>query len=264
MDTIKKTIDERFLIKLKDYFKHGEQFEIKRIYSIFPDMNRKTISWRLHKLVQQGKLYRAGIGYYTLDRVEKHSAAGYNYFQKVSREIYEKAMEFGYDFYITGMDALVGEIHHIPEQFPTLMVVEKKGLDEIKEALNKKGYFVLSEQEEHYLQNETLGNKVQVILLKGKDFSFAIDNIANKEKAFVDLYYAVTRLGYALSVPELLRIFESMQRNKSIATLVMKKAAKDRGIATEINWMLDLSKMTLKTKEVFEYQLNLWRHNELY
>jgi len=105
---------------------------------------------------------------------------------------------------------------------------------------------------------------VQVILLKGKSFSFAMDNIANKEKAFVDLFYAVTRLDYALSVKELIRIYESMERNKSIATLVMKKAARDRGIATEIDWILDLNKMTQKTKEFFEYQLSLGRNNELY
>ena len=266
MDTNKetKTIDELFLNSLKGYLERSEQLDIKMIYTIFPEMNRKTISWRLYKLVQQGKLYKAGRGYYSLNRVDEHSAAGYNYLQKVAREIYETVMEFGYDFYITGLDALVGEIHHIPEQFPTIMIVEKNGMDEIKEALNNKGYFVLSEREKDYLQNVTFRNKVQVILLKGKNFSFAMDNIANKEKAFVDLFYAVTRLDYALSVKELIRIYESMERNKSIATLVMKKAARDRGIATEIDWILDLNKMTQKAKEFFEYQLSLGRNNELY
>jgi hypothetical protein len=153
------------------------------------------------------------------------------------------------------MDALVGEIQHIPEQFPTILIVEKNGIKEVMEALNEKGYFVLSEQEKDFFRNVTLRNKVQVIILKGRNFSFATNNIANKEKAFVDLYYAVTRLDYPISVPELLRIYESMKRNESITTLAMKKAAKDRGISTEFDWMLELHKTTPKAREVFKYQL---------
>jgi hypothetical protein len=257
MNMKKETIDDFFLNTLTEYLERerDQQLYIKNIYNMFPEMNQKTISWRMYKLVQQGKLYRTGHGYYSLKPVAEHSSAGYNYLQKSSREIYDKVMEFGYDFYITGMDALTGEILHIPEQFPTILVVEKDGINEIEETLNYQGYFVLSEQKKGFIQYESFRNKVQVIILKGTNFSFATDNIANKEKAFVDLYYAVTRLDYALSVPELLRIYESMKRNDSIATLVMKKAAKDRGIATEINWMLELNKMTPKAKEVFEYQL---------
>ena len=109
---------------------------------------------------------------------------------------------------------------------------------------------VLTEKDRDILEKTILRNKVDVILLRGKDFSLAIDNISQKEKGFIDLYYAVTRMEYGVSIPELCRIYQSLQRNNSIAMAKMKAAAKDRGISVEIDWLIEMNKAVLEESKV--------------
>jgi len=255
MDDNNVTIEESFLNEISVYMKNGQELDIKQIYKLFPNINQKTISWRLYDLKQQGKIYSSGHGYYSMSEKIKHTAAGYNYLQKRSKEVFDIVSEYGYEFYLSGLDALVGEILHIPEQYPTILVVEQAGIYEIKEALNSKNFFVISEKEKKLFFNDFIKNKVDVIILNGKDFSLVYEAIADKEKAFIDLYYAITRFEYGFSIPELSRIYESMERNKSITTIKMKKSAKDMGIASEINWLLELGKVSKKTIEFMEYQM---------
>ena len=78
---------------------------------------------------------------------------------------------------------------------------------------------------------------------------------AQKEKGFIDLYYAVTRMEYGVSVPELYRIYQSLLRNLSLAALKVKAAAKDRGILTEVNWLMELDKMPDRAREFANYRV---------
>ena len=249
------TMDEKFLGELSKHVNDSDELRLKMIYSFFPEMNRKTISWRLYSLVQKGKLYKTGHGMYSLKRNSNNVSAGYEYLQRKSKEIYDILTEYGYDFYITGMDSLVGEILHMPENYPALIIVEESGIKEIQEVLYEKDLIVLTEKDRDILEKTILRNKVDVILLRGKDFSLATDNISQKEKGFIDLYYAVTRMEYGISVPELSRIYQSLQRNNSIATAKMKAAAKDRGVSVEIIWLIEMNKASEKTIEFMSYQI---------
>lgn len=250
------TVDQMFLHELSKHMSNGDELSLKVIYSLFPEMNRKTISWRLFSLVQQGKLYKTGHGIYSMNRKnENNVAAGYDYLQRKSKKIYDILTEYGYDFYISGMDSLVGEILHMPENYPVLIVVEESGIKEIQEVLNEKDMIVLTEKDREIFLKTILKNKVDVILLKGRNFSLATDYISQKEKGFVDLYYAITRMEYGVSVQELSRIYQSLQRNNSITMAKMKAAAKDRGITTEINWLIEMNKASKKTIEFMSYQI---------
>ena len=62
------TMDEKFLGELSKHVNDSDELRLKMIYSFFPEMNRKTISWRLYSLVQKGKLYKTGHGMYSLKR----------------------------------------------------------------------------------------------------------------------------------------------------------------------------------------------------
>jgi len=106
MDIKKATIDDRFYQELIKYMENGESMSTRQIYSIFPEMNPKTLSWRLYKFVQCGQLQRAERGHYSLFIDDEHNAAGYNYMQKKSQAIYDIVIDYGYDFYITGLDSL--------------------------------------------------------------------------------------------------------------------------------------------------------------
>ncbi|WP_312649707.1 DUF6577 family protein [Proteiniclasticum sp.] len=250
------TADEKFLRKLSNHMNNSDELSLKMIYSLFPEMNRNTISWRLYSLVQQGKIYRTGHGIYSRSRNnENNVSAGYEYLQRKSKEIYDILTGYGYDFYITGLDSLVGEILHMPENYPVLIIIEESGIKEIQEVLNEKAMFVITEKDREIFEKTILRNKVDVILLRGKDLSLATDNISQKEKGFIDLYYAVTRLEYGISIPELSRIYQNLQRNNSIAKAKMKAAAKDRGISIEINWLLEMNKASEKTIEFMSYLL---------
>lgn len=246
---------KEFFEKLEGYMKNINELNINEIYSIFPKTNPKTISWRLYELVQQGKIFRTGHGYYSLRKMNEHNAVGYDHIQKKSKIIFDIAAEYGFKYYITGLDSLVGEILHLPEKYPVVLVVEKAGINEIKDNVGYKGYIVLTESEKSLINKTSIKNAVDVIILKGKDFSLATDFIAKKEKGFVDLYYAVTRMEYGLSIPELSRIYSSMQRNGSIAIRTMKEAAKDRGLTTEITWLIELEKISKRVMEFMQYQI---------
>ena len=249
------TVNEKFLGEISKHMKNHNEINIKEIYSLFPKINKKTISWRLYSLVQQGKLYKTGHGIYSVNRKRNNLAAGYDYLQRKSQKVYDILIEYGYDFYITGLDSLVGEILHMPENYPILVIVEEAGMEEIQELLSERNLIVLTEKDRSILEKPIIRNKVDVILLRGKDFSLSTDNISQKEKGFIDLYYAVTRMEYGVSIPELSHIYQSLQRNNSIAIAKMKKSAKDRRIASEINWLMELNIASEKTLEFMSYQI---------
>jgi len=246
---------ESFYQELTKHLENGEEMSIRQIYSLYPDINQKTLSWRLYKLVHSGRLYRSGQGYYALFKVGDNDPAGYNYIQKKSQKLYDIVIDFGYDFYITGLDSLVGEMLHIPEKYPVLLVVEEAGVKEIQYALSDRDYVVFTEKECDIIKEPTMMGKIDALILRGKNFTLSADHIAQKEKGFVDLYYAVTRLEYGISAPELSRIFQNLQRNHSLAALKMKYAARDRGISTEINFLMNLSKTTEKALEFMGHQI---------
>jgi hypothetical protein len=129
------------------------------------------------------------------------------------------------------------------------------GIAEMQEILSQKDLIVVTEKDRNIIENSTIKSKIDVIILKGKDFSLSFEHIAQKEKGFVDLYYAVTRMDYGVSIPELSRIYQSLQRNNSLAMGKVKNAARDRGISTEINWLIEINKASEKVLEFMSYQI---------
>lgn len=246
---------KQFYEKINELFNQTIEVDIKQIYQMFSETNQKTISWRIYNLCKQGKLYKSGHGLYSLSKMDSHLAVGYEYMQKKAQDIYDIVMEYGYEFYVSGLDALVGEVLHVPEQYPVILEIEYDGISEISEVLNAREYFAIKVSEKELLSNLALKSKVDVILIPCKKFTLSYENIAIKEKAFVDLYYAVTRVNYGISIQELSRIYENLKRNKMISIAKIKDAAKVVGVAGEIGWLLDVEKMLPKVKEFMNYQL---------
>ncbi len=246
---------KQFYKKIDDLFDQTIEVDIKQIYKMFPKTNQNTISWRIYNLCKQGKLYKTGHGLYSLSKMDSHLAIGYEYMQKKAQDIYDIVMEYGYKFYISGLDALVGEVLHVPEQFPVILEIEDDGISEISEVLNAREFLAIKVSEKELLSNLTLKSKIDVILIPSKKFTLSYENIAIKEKAFVDLYYAVTRVNYGFSIQELSRIYENLNRNKMISIAKIKEAAKVVGVTGEIGWLLDVNKMLPKVKEFMIYQL---------
>lgn len=161
---------------------------------------------------------------------------------KRSKALYDKLIEYGYDFYITGLDAITGELLHMPENYPTIIAGKKEYLNEIADEIRSLDYIVITEKDTHMLNMEHLRNNIDVLLIMANDLTLSKDGVALKEKGFLDLYYAITKLDYGFPIQELVRIFDNMKRNKSIAKAVMKKGAKELKISSDIDWLLDLDK----------------------
>ncbi|MGB8454277.1 MAG: DUF6577 family protein [Anaerocolumna sp.] len=246
---------KKFYEIIDELFNNSVEVAIKQIYERFPETNQNTISWRIYNLCKQGKLYKSGHGLYSLSKMDTHLAVGYEYMQKKAQEIYDIVMEYGYEFYVSGLDALVGEVLHVPEQYPVILEIEEDGINEISEVLNAKEFLAVKASEKELLSNLTLKSKVDVILIPSKNFTLSYENIAIKEKAFVDLYYAVTRVNYGISIQELSRIYENLNRNKMISIAKIREAAKVVGVVDEIGWLLDVKKMLPKVKEFMMHQL---------
>jgi len=66
VDINKRTTDEVFYSELVKHMEKDGEMSTRQIYSLFPDINENTISWRLHRFVRLGKLQKAGHGQYSL------------------------------------------------------------------------------------------------------------------------------------------------------------------------------------------------------
>ena len=263
MNALKTSAIGNFYQELLESIQNGEEISIRQIYSLFPDDNQKTISWRVHKLVQQGLLQSTGHSYYALHAPNRDSAAGYAHMQRKTQEVYDAVVDYPYDFFVTGMDSLVGELLHIPEMYTVLLAVEEAGVFDTQDVLGDSGFIAFTEKDRGLLGNHSLKDKADVVILKGKDFTLSSEHIAHKEQGFVDLYYAATRLDYGISIPELSRIYRSLQRNRSLAKEKMKRAAKERGVSIEISWLMEIDRASEKTLEFMSHQMSVNRDSLL-
>lgn len=238
-----KTAYIEFYKSLKKAMKDKTSLEMADIYIAFPDMNVKTVSWYLYELVQDGKIIRVKHGVYSL-KEGQNIAVRYDQMQIASQKLYDEMQEYGYPFCISGIDALIGKMQHVPEQYPVIMVVEKKSMPQIRQELITDSRIVVSVDNAKMLNKNLSVDKVDVMLLYGKNYvSLSSEGIAYPEKGFVDLYYAVTRMKYSISPQELSRIFESLVGGRDFSRIRMLDAAKDTGITDEIKWLLGIAKM---------------------
>ena len=244
-----------FYKSLKKAMKNKSELEIADIYPVFPEMNVKTVSWYMYKLVHDGKINRVKHGVYSLKTADE-IIVQYDRIQIASQKLYDEMQEYGYPFYMSGIDALIGKMQHVPEQYPIIMIIEQKSLSLIRQELVTSSRIVVSKDDAKTLNRNIFIDDVNVILLYGRNFlELSSQGIAFPEKGFVDLYYAVTRMKYPMSLQELSRTYENLTRHKTFSQIRMSDAAKDVGISDEITWLLKVAKMTEEAKEFAWIQL---------
>jgi hypothetical protein len=76
------------------------------------------------------------------------------------------------------------------------------------------------------------------LLIPTQEFAYAANGLASVEKAFVDLYYEVSRRNYPLSIQELVRIYLNMRRRMFLNTNRMVKIASRRNIQQDIRYIV--------------------------
>lgn len=224
------------------------------IYEMFPEVNQKTISWRLYDMVRKGELERPRHGYYALP-AKQSFCVEYDYLQMKSQRVFDILLDYGYPFCITGLDALIGQVLHAPEQYPVLLTAEPEGVQEVKKILSESEFIVVTDKERSIYRNDTIRNKIDALILTGTDSYASGSHIANKEDGFIDLYYAVTRMDYPVSIQELYRIYQNLISGSHVNTAAMSKASSRRRVHTEIDFLVDMKKTPKKALEFIKRRI---------
>lgn len=233
-------------------------FYSEDIRNLFPDMKNTTLYWYLSKLVEKGYLHRIRNGVYTFNEWKGKNKV---VLLAAAQDVAVLLDEAGFHYYISGVDVLLKYMQHVPEQYPLILFVEKAAGEEVGNVLNEAGFQVIEpvKLKEQYPDSVLSGSRKTQIVLYGTDnFDYCEDNIATTEKAFVDLYFAVTRNGYPLALQELVRIYQNLVRLGNIDRKKMIKAAEKRSIQYDIRFIAE-SKFITEQAMLF---VNLLRREE--
>jgi predicted transcriptional regulator of viral defense system len=233
----------------------GDQstFYVDEVQKIFPEMKKSSLYWNMSKLVDGGYLHRIRNGVYAFNEWKgKKSISLLGSAEKI-RDILD---ETGFDYYISGLDILHKYMQHVPEQYPNIVFIRKESKAEISEVLNENSYKVIEpiNLKDIYENNVYAGIEESTVLLyQTENFDDSENGLATIEKAFVDLYYAVTRNEYPLALQELVRIYENLVRLGNIDKKIMISVAAKRSIQYDIRFIAEskfITKHALKFVEI--------------
>lgn len=233
---------ESFKDSLLSYMLMNGRLTTQEIYSLFPEMNQKTVSWHLNQEVMKGNIRKAGHGVYEIGKHIPEKEERQLNIPELSKTVYECLVQSGYDFYLSGLDCMNGLGFKVDGQYPVIICVRKDSLKDIQLLLMREFDLAITEEEKDLLSDENLRRRIQFVVLRSNDFTLQKEHFAFKEKAFVDLYYAVTRLEYPLDISELPHVLSLISPN----VYRFRKATKDRGLNSELNFLLSYNKAFVK------------------
>ena len=213
-------------------------FTMQDIQEIFPDKQKSSLYWDVSKLVEAGYLVRIRNGVYKLKDSKINNAI---ILSDAAKEIRNTLQETGFDFYISGIDILSKFLHHIPEKYPIIVYASKTAMEEIKTALDSKKYFVTQSYSSiNRLELDNFANSRQhVLLIPTESFFFSQNNLATPEKAFLDLFYEITRDEYPLALQELVRMYQNLIRNGALDQKKLVKAAYIRNMEHDVRYIVE-------------------------
>ncbi len=203
-----------------------------------------TVRWVLWNLCDKGKIVRIGKGLYTFrSQVQQKSLPHLSTIAKGVKKIFE---ESGFQYFISGLDILAGYMTHVPEKYPVLVFVEKASIDEANELLiGQKIDSIIGDKVSDYKKiYRIFPLKELTILRPTQEFDYSKDGIAEPEKAFVDLYYEVTRASFPLALEELGRIFLNMHRRIFINEKRLSKVAIRRNLHHDSRYILNYKRIS--------------------
>lgn len=216
-----------------------QTFYFDEAEKIFPDMKKAYLYWVLSKLVEEGYLKRVRNGVYSFNEWKgKKSISISGDAQKIQNILDET----GFSYYISGVDILQKYMQHVPERYPVILFIEKSAKEEIMSVLKDNNFEPVEATQIKVVHEKyvfTGAENPWVVLYQTESFEFAEECLATMEKAFVDLYYAVTRNGYPVALQELVRIYENLVRLGNIDRKGLITVADRRGIQYDIRYIVE-------------------------
>lgn len=214
-------------------------FYMDEVQKIFPEMKKSSLYWNMSKLVEEGYLKRVRNGVYAVNEWKGKrtvSIAG------AAERLKDVLDETGFEFYISGLDILQRYMQHVPEKYPIIVFVEKRAKEEVEDVLRTNFFEVcepaqITEMKEKYaLTNQATD---LVVLYQTEAFAYSENGLATIEKAFVDLYYAVTRNEYPVALQELVRMYENLIRLGNIDKKKLITVATKRSLQHDIRFIAE-------------------------
>ena len=126
-------------------------------------------------------------------------------------------------------------------------LIEKSAHEEIVNNLLDGDFNIVKPSEIHQqYENAVLtGNeKKQIVVYDTENFDYENEGIATIEKAFVDLYFSITRNGYPLSLQELVRIYQNLIRLGNIDKKKMISVSAKRNLQSDIRLIAETPYIT--------------------
>lgn len=227
-------------------------FYVDEVEQIFPELKKSTLYWYLSKLVEKGYIKRIRNGVFAFNEWRGKNGILLSSSAKYVRDFLD---ETGFHYYISGLDILAKYMQHVPEQYPVIVFIEKEAKKEIYDSLMFKGVAVLEplQVKKMYENSIFAGNKsMQVVLYATDNFTYSEEGLATVEKAFVDLYFAISRNNYPLSLQELVRIYQNLGRLGNIDKKKLITVATKRNIQYDIRFIVESKFITDQAIEFVE------------
>ncbi len=219
----------------------------RQIYDLFPEMNSKTASWHLHEELGKGFVEKSAHGEYRLSSSTPIDDERLSCIPDLSRESYCCLLESGYDFYLSGLDCMNGIGFKVDGSYPVIVCTRKNTLKDVQLLLMREFDLAITEDESDILAMEKLKSRIQFVILSSDNFALQSNGFAFPEKAFVDLYYASTRMEYPLPIGELPHVLSLIKPNP----YRFRNATKDRGLSNELNFLLSYNSGFIKSLAEF-------------
>ncbi len=232
----------------------GDQatFYMDEVQRVFPGMKKSSLYWNMSKLVEEGYLKRVRNGVYSFNEWKgKKNISILGTAEKV-RDILD---ETGFEYYISGLDVLRKYMLHVPEQYPILVFVQKDTKEEITHVLRNERYNVIEplEIKKKYENVNYSGDESDyIVLYSTENFEDSENSIATIEKAFIDIYYSVTRNEYPLALQELVRIYENLTRLGNVDKKKLITVSAKRSLQYDIRFIVESKFITEQARKFVE------------
>ncbi len=224
---------------LRKYLGERDSFTVSDMEEILQE-KKSTLNWSAWNLYSHGYIQRLGKGLYSFKGVrDKENLRPI--LSILAEKTYNVLIESGYEFFVSGLDILSIFMLHVPEKYPVLVFVDKYSVSDIIEHLRASKINAIDYSKvRRYPEISDLVLIGDIVLLGiTREFSYAENGIATFEKAFVDLYYEVTRKKYPLSLQELVRIYSNLKRRTGLDGKRLVKIASRRSLQRDIRFIFE-------------------------
>ncbi|MHB8128278.1 MAG: DUF6577 family protein [Mobilitalea sp.] len=245
------SLEERYNV-IKENTKNQVNIMVADIAKLFPELKKSSLYWIISNLVKEGYLMRVRNGVYSLNEIRGKSAV---YLSGIAKKVGIILDEEGYEYYFSGIDVIIKFMQHVPEDYPVMLFIQKSSEMDIIQLLKGREITVVKANAVKDLEDDYVYSimRPDVIIYPTDSFNYMEKNIALIEKAFIDLFYAITRNYYPLSLQELGRTYSNMVRLGAIDQKKMITMSYKRNLQYDIRYIVENKYLSEGAKEIINY-----------